>query len=280
MNRTDLLKSFEGAFGTTGTCDGLHWDALTFTDPRPNMPMKYVGWVDVMGASHMMQRAADAASKSIGQLHEAILKAVVGYSRNANISLHPLSDGVYVVAPDYGTVAAILARVFRSYARSYLEVTSDSRDCLIRAAIAYGQTVDMEFLRPRLARSLPDSGLQERLNSYFANILHGNAFVAAHEAERKAPPFGIYHDESLRMFGCTNSGLPVAWPLEKWWCNGRKPNEKQRNFAELFGKRLLAHFSWLEKHPMESGMDEDGADNKIDGYNRKIKEYFGLPDTL
>ena len=137
----DDLQLFTKAFGDEKSPD-QSWDLLKFSDRDPEMEFRYVGWVDVMGASHMMQRSHDAASKSIGRLHEAVLKAFCALGSNDSVSLHPLANGVYVVADSYKDVADIFDRVFRSYAQTYLKMKSDSRFCPIRAAIAYGRVVD------------------------------------------------------------------------------------------------------------------------------------------
>ena len=266
---------FEAAFGTSKARE-RSWDALSFTDSKPEMVFRYVGWVDVMGASHMMRRSIDAASKNIGRLHEAVLRAKKSAANADDVRLHPLTDGVYIVSEQYKPVSDILGRVFRSYAHTCLSMKSDSRFCPIRAAIAYGRVVDEAAYLQKLLGKLPAKSKTAAHKAYLVNVIHGKAYAAANEAEHSAPPFGIYHDASLRDFGTTESDNPLTWPLEKWWCFGRSATEAQQTFAKAFGQRLLDHFDWVKSHPIDSEMPADESDKKLETYKRQIKEYFGL----
>ena len=240
------------------------------------MVFRYVGWVDVMGASHMMRRSIDAASKNIGRLHEAVLRATKAVAKESDVRLHPLTDGVYIVADSYKAVSDILGRVFRSYAHTYLSMKADSRFCPIRAAIAYGRVVDETKYLQKLLEKLPTRFHTAATKAYLLNVIHGKAYATANAAEHSAPPFGIYHDESLRDFGSTESDNPLTWPLKKWWCLGHTATEEQQTFAQAFGQRLLDHFEWMKSHPIDSEMSTDDEAKKVETYKRQIKEYFGI----
>ncbi|MBR3924754.1 MAG: hypothetical protein IKJ45_16680 [Kiritimatiellae bacterium] len=278
MNNKEATENlFNALFGKPGSRgDGKSWDELVFTDRSPKMLFRYVGWVDLMGASHMMSRSIDSASKSIGRLHEAVLKASFTLKLNTSVVLHPMADGVYVVAETYEDVALVFAHVFRSYAQTFIKMNSESRFCPIRAAIAYGRVIDQNVYVRKLAAKTFKKRQEKLLTQYFSNVLHGKAYATAHDAESKAPPFGIFQDESLREFGMTKEKTHITWPLEKWWCSGRSATEQQRTFAESFGQCLINHFNWVLEHPIDSGMDGKDAIDKIDGYKRSIREYFGL----
>ena len=261
----------------------LPFDKLKFKEVRTGVELKFVGWIDLMGASNMMMRSPDAVSKSIGCLHEAVLLAAAANS-DVPVNLHPLADGVYVVADEYHAVASVVSRTFRSYANKYFPMKSDARFCPIRASIAFGRVADLVKTGEQLAKIFETNGNPVIPTGYLENIVQGTAFSAAHEAERKAPPFGIYHDESLRAFGRTrkNDGF-VTWPFLKWWFverdakgNSKEATEKQRVLAMQFGESLLAHFDWIERHPVESGMDGDRISEKIEKYRKLIREYFGV----
>ena len=268
---------FTTAFGEAQSQEKC-WDSLDFKDRKPKMVLRYVGWVDVMGASHMMRRSLDAASKSIGCLHEAVVKACLAQKSASEVLLHPLADGVYIVAAGYHIVAEILARAFRSYAMNYLQMESESRFSPIRAAIAYGRVgVQPEYVKKLEAVIAKDQTALE-WTRYFSNVIHGYAFAAAHDAEHNAPPFGIYHDDSLRDFGKTKDETFTTWPLEKWWCKGHKASKNQQAFATAFGMRLLNHFKWVESHPYDSGLSGEDAAKKVAAYKKQIEEYFGLCD--
>lgn len=269
------ISLFDTAFAVAGKNKSL-WDNLSFTDSKPKMDFRYVGWVDVMGASHMMQRSLDAASKNVGCLHEAVLKARSSLRVKGKAELHPMSDGVYVVAKDYTTVCSILVRVFRSYARTCLRIKSDTRLCPIRAAITFGRVVDHNVYLGKMIEHLVGWEKSSFLKSYCFSVLHGEAYASAHKAEGNAPPFGIFNDESVRKFGKFGKKRPVTWPLEKWWCEGNTDNAMQQAFATAFGQNLLNHFDWVESHPFDSGMSGDESVKKIASYKKQIKEYFGL----
>ena len=269
------ISLFDAAFSAVGKNKSL-WDNLSFTDAKPKMEFRYVGWIDVMGASHMMQRSLAAASKNVGCLHEAVLKARSSLQLKHRPELHPMADGVYVVGKDYTTVCSVLVRAFRSYARICLKIRSDTRLCPIRAAIAYGRVVNHNAVLEKILEKVGEHERQSFLTSYCFSVLHGSAYVAAHEGERKAPPFGIVHHETVLEFGKTEKKEPVTWPLKKWWFDGHAANAIQQAFAMAFGQSLLNHFDWVESHPFDSGMSGDEAVKKIAVYKKQIKEYFGL----
>ena len=266
---------FDTAFGAADKTINT-WDPLSFSDAKPKMDFRYVGWIDVMGASHMMQRSLDAAAKNVGCLHEAVLKARSSLRLKHRPELHPMADGVYVVGRDYTTVCSVLVRAFRSYARICLTIQSDIRLCPIRAAIAYGRVVNHNAVLEKVLEKVGEHERQSFLTSYCFSVLHGSAYVAAHEGERKAPPFGIAHHETVLEFGKTERKEPITWPLKKWWCEGHAANTMQKAFATVFGQRLLDHFDWIESHPFDSGMSGDEVVKKIAAYKKQIKEYFGL----
>lgn len=248
----------------------------TFAETEIELDLRFVGWIDLMGASSMMLRSPEAAYRSIGCLHEAMLRSVATLPEKIDVTLHPLADGVYVVAKEFHVVATILSRAFRSYAHRYLSLSSESRSCPLRAAIAYGRVSDMASTRKALEaliKTIPSKRLSEH---YLDNLVQGTAFSHAYGAERKAPPFGVYHDESLRHFGKTESGLFVTWPFLKWWFNGQKPTEKQHMFARRFGKCVLEHFDWIERHPVEAGMSGEDLANNLASYRRLVEEYFDI----
>lgn len=275
MRDKKSFQAFTDAFPKNNA--KLPWDELSITEERIGSKPKYVGWVDLMGASTLMLRSPDAASRSIGCLHESVLRAVAPLLDKGQAELHPISDGVYVVSDKYDIVATVLGRAFRSYALKYLKLDSEARSCPIRAAIAYGRAMESTAVRSQFEVAFQKGRPIAIPKPYVENIVQGTAFSAAHEAERKAPPFGIYHDESLRNFGQTrDNGLFVTWPFMKWWCEGREANTRQRRFAECFGRVVLAHFDWIERHPVESGMDGDRVPEKIEKYRKLIREYFGV----
>lgn len=275
MRDKNSFQAFKDAFSKNKA--KLQWDELSITEARFGSKRKYVGWVDLMGASTLMLRSPDAASRSIGSLHESVLRAVAALPDKRQPELHPISDGVYVVSDKYNIVATVLGRAFRSYALKYLKLDSEARSCPIRAAIAYGRTMEYPAVCSQFEAAFQKGGRISIPKEYVANVVQGTAFSAAHEAERKAPPFGIFHDESLRNFGQTgDNGQFITWPFLKWWCEDREASKQALRFAECFGRVVLAHFNWIERHPVESGMDGDRISEKIERYRKLIREYFGV----
>ena len=267
--------NFDRAFASSNI--ECFWDNLKFSEMKVEPVFRYVGWIDVMGASNLMLRSPEAVSRSIGCLHEAVLRATAALPERDSVELHPLADGVYVVAPEYHAVSTIISRVFRSYARKYLSWPSEARKCLIRSAIAFGRGVNTSLMRAKLESVFSNAPSECIPGHYLGNIVHGTAFSLAHDAERKAPPFGVIHDNSLRLFGITKSGKTlVSWPFLRWWCEGQQATPTRRNFARMFSKCVLDHFDWVEKHPIESGMHGDDIEKKIQSYRRLAVEYFDI----
>lgn len=253
---------------------GTHFDSLTFSDRRPKMSFKYVAWVDVMGASHLMERAPDAAARSIGRLHEAAFRSLERKTAGkVDIDVFQLSDGMYLVSDNFDGIVETLNRMFRSYAHSFASASINGRWLPLRAAIAYGRVSDSSGILDRSVKSLGPGGCK-RFRKLFPFVIHGTALSDAYKAEGFAPPFGIVLHESVRKFGTTSGGAPTTWELEKWWLVDKTEEGRKRGaeFAKSFGSLVRAYFDWAERNPYDSGLSAE----KAASYKKRIDACFGL----
>ena len=253
---------------------GTHFDSLTFSDRRPKMSFKYVAWVDVMGASHLMERAPDAAARSIGRLHEAAFRSLERKTAGkSDIDVFQLSDGMYLVSDSFDGIVEVVNRIFRSYAHSFASAPINGRWVPLRAAIAYGRVSDSSGILDCSKKAL-GAGRCKKFRKLFPFVIYGTALSDAYKAEESAPPFGIVLHESVQKFGKTNRDAPTTWHLEKWWLvdNTKEGRKRGADFAKSFGSLVRAYFDWAEKNLYDSGLEAE----KTASYKKLVNACFGL----
>src|SRR5690606_4817057 len=123
-----------------------------------------------------------------------------------DVSIHPITDGFFAVSSSWTDIRDFSSRVMRTLANCFEKTTKPEYKFIARGAIAYGRLIRGDQLR---------QGTTEftGIPAYPDNIMVGAPLSWAYKAESKAPPFGIYIDQSIT----THSGEPVAWVLHRWW---------------------------------------------------------------
>jgi hypothetical protein len=155
---------------------------------------RYVLWVDIMGSQGKMLRNVKTASIPLMKLHVAALTAVKK-NKYQPVELFPVIDGIYVICEKLGPIEFFISDVFRSMAAEFLALDNWERS-VIRGAIAYGPVI----LGAESTKGAAILGERD----YARSILLGMPLVQAYQAERGAPPFGVFVHESVRAFGPTS----------------------------------------------------------------------------
>lgn len=140
------------------------------------------------------------------------------------------------------------------------EEGEDIHRFLIRGAVAYGPVIDgQQVMGGHRVFQKPDN------LAYLNNILIGSPVAWAYDAECKAPPFGVYVDQSVTTF----SPESISWVLHRWWDTSKS---SEVNWAKEFGERVLEYLSWCKEHSRGSLYPVD----KHDKYTSQAKEYFDV----
>lgn len=248
--------------GTEGACTcPKPYDNLFVSTVGTQTKLRFVAWIDIMGGKSFMWRSMSTCAIFIGKLYDAVDKAREVFSLPED-HVFRMGDGVYICGEDFNVVCGIVERVMRSCAYDFRkEDRDDNHRFLLRSAIAYGNTI--------IGRDVQEANQRKGLggNHVFLSMIIGAPVAWANEAERKAPPFGIFLHESCRSFQISPS-KNIGWVLNKWWLLDGK------NFAHDFGKELLMYLGRQMKNKIETGI----VPEKAMGYCEAIKEYFELPD--
>ena len=236
---------------------------IQFDNSKISVESRYVAWIDIMGSGNAMTNALRNASVYVGKLHDAVLKA----HRNIpnRCSAHAMTDGVYVVAHQFSEIRDVVTSVMRSCAQAFAKEDEEGRRFIPRAAIAYGKIVDSGEMRKGLGRKVPNKDTDR----YLHNVMVGIPFEKAHSSERKAPPFGIYIDESVRTQTVSPEEI-VSWVLHRWW----NPKTDQE-FANEMGRIVQDHLKWAADNSLSTFFDPD----RLDGYLDAVRQYFNLSEV-
>lgn len=248
------MCSFEDVFGHDfGSSRPIStWDKPFFNNQQIVPTKRFVAWVDLMGAANHMLLSLPNAACFVGKVHDAGLQAS---SRYASVSLHPIADGFYAIGENWGDVRDFTSRAMRSLAWCFDRETDDKHKFLVRAGIAYGWFIDG-------TQMTNGSDTFGNHGNYMNNVIIGSPLAWAYKAEGKAPPFGIYIDQSVT----THSGAQVAWVLHRWW------QSAHALWAKQFGGKVKSYLEWMNSNAIATRYPVE----KHGGYVKATTEFFQL----
>lgn len=251
-----MTHSFHDAFGNDYGSDrsGSRWDKPFFDNRSLKPDKRFVAWVDLMGAENHMLTSLPQTACFVGKIHDAGLQAQKQYK---TISLHPIADGFYAIGSDWGAIRKFTSRTMRSLAYLFESESENRHRFLPRAGIAYGRFLD----GTQMARG---SVTFKDHDAYLRSVFVGCPLAWSYRAESKAPPFGVYVDQSIP----THSDERAAFVLHRWWSI---QNSTEKCWATQFGKRVAEYLEWLAQHQIETRYPTD----KHVKYMNAVKEYFG-----
>lgn len=219
----------------------------------PTPTQEYVAWLDVMGTTSSMPRSMKIAANFMLKLHIAALQAP-----HANVRLYPIMDGLYASSPSQIDMLAFLGHVFHSVAETFIAETENKFRFLIRGALAHGGVVHGGELPPMLSQALNTD------QEYRSRILIGMPMIESFQAEKNAPPFGLFVHDTARNT-TANDAPPINNAWWRWgigeyhtawcslrpcminyyeWCSAnsewlRYPHEKIANHKRLMEQYLI-----------------------------------------
>jgi hypothetical protein len=248
------MTSFEESFGSDfgGDRSESLWDKPFFDNRSLEPNLRFVAWVDLMGAANHMLLSLPKAACFIGKIHDAGLQ---GKIRHPSISIHPIADGFYAIGGNWQEISSYTSRVMRSLAYCFEKEQKNDYRFLVRAGIAYGRFIDGHQMSC-------GSDTFRTNDAYLRNVIAGSPLSWAYKAEGKSPPFGIYVDQSVTE----HAGERVGWVLHKWW----KDDQKGSAWASSFGSQVRDYLEWLNQNRI--GMRYPFE--KHDSYMTATAEYF------
>ena len=221
---------------------------------------RYVAWLDLMGTGSMMRRSATIAATFIGKLHSAAIKATCSTTEDI-VRLYPVIDGVYITSREQSPVLCVLKDMLRALSLAFVLEKNIVHRFMVRGAIAFGPTCEGHDL-------LTSENWQ--LNSrpeYAKSICLGIPLAQAHDAERRAAPFGIWIHESARAFS-PNGTHPLTGTHWHWW--RYRTSETDGSLVNCLHAQLLDYLEWCHRHSTYLLY----AEERIEAHKLLVDQYF------
>ncbi len=173
---------------------------------------EYVLWCDGMGSGRALASSLDRAANFIFKLHQAFGLATEGPGMD-DVEVYPIMDGLYVTTSDRRKMEKIIKTAFLELAYEFIKSKNEHR-FMIRGGLAYGATLHGSKINEEAFEVNGQNKLEiKKFKESHGKILLSPALKLAYDAERLAPPFGIYVDNSV---------------LSKRWSRGRRRRTRCR----------------------------------------------------
>jgi len=247
----------------------LYFDADKLGAPKG----EYVLWCDGMGTGRALVSSLSRAANFIFKLHRAFEIATTGIS---NVKIYPIMDGVYVATSSQKDMRKIILKAFLELAEEFIRHSDDKilHKFMVRGGLAYGATIHGADINKN---AFADEGhLAEfegsKLDEIRSMLLLSSAMKAAYDAERLAPPFGIYVDSSAlsipQLVIERDKGFQTG--LFRWWEDSYL--EPSADVSDIW-KLAQEVYKHLEESRVRT-LELDYPAESIDRHTRAAKEYF------
>jgi len=223
---------------------------------------EYVVWCDGMGTGQELNRNLDRSAVFVFKLHSAFSKASEGL---LHINFYPVMDGMYITCPNRETIEDLIAEVFYLLAKDFVSSNGTANMFLVRGGIAFGPVIH--------GKDICDSAFGDIVvnNRVKNSILLSPAMVAANRVESKAPPFGLYVDDSAKtspvLVDPKDKGFISS--LHQWW--SRERHKSKRDVLPNLYHNIIHYFEKSKIHSV--GMNY--PTEKIEAHEKLLEEYMG-----
>ena len=218
-----------------------------------NPSNEYACWLDIMGTKSSMSESFEKSANFIIRFHTAVLKAAVP----KKVRVYPVMDGVYIVVKYLDDMRDAINKIMTCLAEVFLSETNNHRfivkGALAKGTIQHGSKISSE-VSPDMA---PRSG-------YKQHLLFGMPMIQAFNAEKQAPPFGIYIHESAR----TVRGLQGRY---YFWRRDEALSANKSLHSDL-KKELISFLNWEKDHNYYLELEK----TKFEEYEGRVIEYFNM----
>ena len=223
---------------------------------------EYVLWCDGMGTGQELNRNLERSAVFVFKLHAAFLKASEGL---LEVNFYPVMDGMYITCPHRKTIEDLVAEAFFLLAKDFITSHGTQNMFMVRGGIAFGPVIH--------GKDICDSAFGSiGVNNTVKNaILLSPAMVAANKVESKAPPFGIYVDDSAKTSPVLSNSSDKGFisSLYQWWSKER--HSDKRYILENLYHNINHYFQKSKIHSI--GMNY--PIEKIVFHEKLLEEYLG-----
>lgn len=223
---------------------------------------EYVLWCDGMGTGQELNRNLDSSAVFVLKLHAAFSRASEG---QLGVKVYPVMDGMYITCSNRETIEDILAEAFFLLAKDFIASRGTKNMFMVRGGIAFGPVIHGADICDSVFGSIVVNSIVKD------SILLSPAMVAANKVESKAPPFGIYVDDSAKtspvLVSSSDKGFVSS--LYQWWSKERH-SEKKDILSNLY-RNIVHYFDKSKTHSI--GMNY--PIERIEFHEKLLEEYLG-----
>lgn len=243
---------------------------LSFSSEKLGSPEnRYIAWLDLMGAGHLMRTSIQKAANSIARIHIAVDLAVEKHGYKVDIVA--INDGLFICSASKKEITQIVRAALMYLVARFIAKNDPQDRFLARCAIAYGPTLSGH----RLAEQLPSHKKKGKSPATFGQIVFGSPVIQAYLSERSSPPYGVAVHESARAFS-PNGETPFRSTLWRWWQTDDGGGYSQATpglptpLKDVLVPELDRYFDYMEAtlpfHDIEAG--------KVSAWRQLARQYF------
>jgi hypothetical protein len=170
---------------------------------------RYIAWIDLMGAGHLMATSLEKAANAIARIHTATYLAMDQHGYK--LDLVAINDGIFICSSSKAEISQIVRSTLMHLVARFITKHDPQDRFLVRCAVAYGPV----FYGKHLARQLP--GYQRgRIPATLDQVVFGSPVIQAYNAEHESPAYGVAIHESARAFS-PQGERTFRSTLWRWW---------------------------------------------------------------
>lgn len=230
---------------------------------------EYVLWCDGMGTGLTLSNSLNRAANFIFKLHQASYFALKDIEHPEEAEVYPIADGTYISTPHKKDMIEIIHKMYSELAKVFVSQSEMYHRFIIRGGLAYGATLHGSKVENS---SFDKRYNQSDLNTDKKKLLLSSALLSAYNAEKFAPPFGIYVDNSARKipqnmyFNDPKIDQGFSGHLWKWWTE----EEPDRYLSGRLHHELINYINYCGSRPLDTDYNHD----RLIIHRKAIEEYF------
>lgn len=224
--------------------------------------MKYVAWLDIMGADSIMRRSMPVTANFLCKLHISALEAQQRSHTGSDLNLYPIVDGLYITSSKQGPILSHIKETMTALAATFIFEEDPLYHFMPRACVAFGPVWEGEAFMTKSHTSL------RKNKDYSCHILLGPCVTQAFYEESSAAPFGVWIHESARAFG-PSGAHPLTHTHWHWW--RYRPAVIDSQVAKTLAGHLIAYLGWCKSNSTYILYKKE----RIEVHLELVKQYFG-----
>ena len=229
---------------------------------------QYVGWLDMMGAGHVMSTSVHKSANFLARIHMAV--DLARRDTGVDCITVAINDGIFILSPNKSNIMQVMRQSIINLSLHFIGVPRPYDKFLARGAIAYGPVYSGEHLNQGISAKR-----RSRSPSMFDNVMFGPPVIQAYLSESTSAPFGIAIHESARSFAPVGFS-PFRMSHWIWWQNNNEAPVAPglpplSDIRSCLVDDLMNYIDWMDSSLIYHGV----AKEKTATWRRQIYEYFG-----